>query len=244
VWQQDVEGGRDIRCARFNAEWLLQKEPEPEAVVVLFGDSTTALRESVHVFANRLQKEFPAIKFINAGIGSNTTDMARERFERDVLAHTPDAVTLFFGLNDAAADVWRGITKPRVTVERYSENLRYFVRELRDKGALPILLTPNPLAWTEELIALYGKAPYDTASDAGFNILLAPYVEAVRRIAKEEDALLIDVNRMYTDHAAAPGHSLHDWLLDGMHPNSAAHENLAAELAALINSLLSAKGKP
>ncbi len=244
VWQQDVEGGRDIRCARFNPAWLLQKEPEPEAVVVLFGDSTTALREGVHVFATRLQEEFPAVKFMNAGVGSNTTDMARERFERDVLAHNPDAVTIFFGLNDAATDVWRGVTEPRVSVERYMENLRYFVRELRAKEALPILLTPNPLAWTNELIALYGKPPYDTASDAGFNILLEPYVEAVRLVAKEEDTLLIDVNGMYKYHAASPGHSLHDWLLDGMHPNSAAHEKIAAEIAALLKPVLSAKEKP
>ncbi len=243
VWQQDVEGGRDIRCARFNAEWLLRKEPEPDAVVVLFGDSTTAPREGVQVFADCLRAKFPAITFINAGVGSNTTDLARERFEQDVLRHNPDAVTIFFGLNDAAADVWRGIAEPRVTVERYAENLRHFVHILKDKGSIPILLTPNPLAWTEELIALYGKPPYDTASDAGFNVLLVSYVEAARRIAKEENALLIDVNRMYTDHAAAPGHSLHDWLLDGMHPNSAAHEKITAEIAALLQPLVSEKNK-
>ena len=144
VWQQDVPSGRDIRCARFNEEWLLQKEPEPETVVVLL--RLPRPREGVHIFADRLRETFPSYRFVNAGIGSNTTDMARERFQRDVLDHKPDFVTLFFGLNDAAADVWQGVTEPRITVERYGENLRYFDRELRAKEATPILMTPNPLA--------------------------------------------------------------------------------------------------
>jgi lysophospholipase L1-like esterase len=246
VWQQDVPGGRDIRCARFNTEWLLRKEPEPEAVVVLFGDSTTAPREGVHIFTDRLAEQFPRVKFINAGVGSNTTDLARQRFQQDVLDNSPIAVTLFFGLNDAAADVWQGMTEPRIPVEEYAENLRYFVRTLRETGAMPILLTPNPMAWTPELLALYGKPPYDTTSDAGFNLLLEPYVEAVRRVAREENASLIDVNRMFKDHASEAGNSLHDLLTDGMHPNSAAHEIIAGRIAALLQPLLPSEnaGKP
>lgn len=241
VWQQDVPGGRDVRCARFNAEWLLQKEPEPDAVVVLFGDSTTAPRDGVYVFSEVLKEVFPKVRFLNAGVGSNSTDMARDRFKKDVLDAKPDAVTIFFGLNDAAADVWRGVTEPRITVEQYKDNLRYFVQTLKKQGALPILLTPNPMAWTEELLKLYGKPPYDTASDAGFNVLLEPYVTAARQVAEEEQAALIDVNRMFKDHAAAPGNSFNDLLADGMHPNSEAHKRLAQEIAALLNPMLAAK---
>jgi len=237
VWQQDVPGGRDIRCARFNTEWLLQKEPEPEAVVVLFGDSTTAPRERVCVFAEHLRKAFPKVNFINAG-PSDTTDLARERFKKDVLDVKPDAVTLFFGLNDAAADVWRGVTKPRITVERYAENLRYLVRELKGQGITPILMTPNPLAWTDELRGLYGKPPYDTGSDAGFNVLLDAYVNAARRIAEEEHIPLVDVNRMYGEYASEKGKSFNDLLIDGMHPNSAAHEKISDALVEVLKPLL------
>ena len=111
---------------------------------------------------------------------------------------------------------------------------------------MPILLTPNPMAWTPELLALYGKPPYDTTSDAGFNLLLEPYVEAVRRVAREENASLIDVNRMFKDHASEAGNSLHDLLTDGMHPNSAAHEIIAGRIAALLQPLLPSEnaGKP
>lgn len=241
VWQQDVPGGRDIRCARFNAEWLLQKEPEPEAVVVLFGDSTTAPRERVCVFAELLRQSFPRVNFINAGVPSDTTDLARARFQKDVLDAKPDAVTLFFGLNDAAADVWRGVTEPRIPVVRYAENLRYLVRELKEQGVTPILMTPNPMAWTKELVGLYGKPPYDTGSDAGFNVLLEPYVEAVRKIAGEEHATLIDVNRMYSDHASGTGKRFNDLLVDGMHPNSAAHEKIAGKLAAVLEPVIAAR---
>lgn len=243
VWQQDVPGGRDIRCARFNTAWLLQPEPEPNAVVVLFGDSTTAPREGVHIFEHLLAEQFPGVKFINAGVGSNTTDMARQRFQRDVLDRKPDVATIFFGLNDAAADVWRGVTEPRVSVERYAENLHYFVRSLREQGAVPILLTPNPLAWTKELRDLYGKPPYDTSSDAGFNILLEPYVEAARQVAREENTALIDVNRMYKDYASEASNSRNDLLIDGMHPNSKAHEKIAERIADLLKPMLPVKSQ-
>jgi len=220
---------------------LLFCQQTPEPVVVLFGDSTTAPRAGVLIFADLLKERFAKVKFINAGIGSNTTDMARERFQQDVLDKKPDVVTIFFGLNDAAANVWQGVTEPRIPVERYTENLRYFVQTLRGQGATPILLTPNPLAWTDELRNLYGKPPYDTTSDAGFNILLDRYVKAARQVAAEENAPLIDVNRMYKDYATGPGLSLSVLLLDGMHPNSAAHEKIAEEIAILLKPLLPAR---
>jgi len=233
VWQQDVPGGRDVRCARFSPAWLIEA-PEPRTTVVLFGDSTTAPRGPLRIFAQLLSEALPDAKVINAGIGSNTTDMARKRFERDVLAHDPDVVTVFFGLNDAAVDVWKGATEPRVPVERYQENLRHFVEVLRERGATAVLMAPNPLAWTDELRKRYGKPPYNTENDTGFNVILSEYVVAVRALAKSENVPLIDVNRIFLDCAEAEGHSIHDLLLDGMHPNDQGHRLIADALLAML----------
>lgn len=226
VWQQDVEGGRDVRCARFNIEWLLAQLDK----IVLFGDSTTAPRNNVCVFGEILRERLPDMQIVNAGVPSDSTDLARSRFEKDVLTRKPKVVTIFFGLNDSAADVWRGVTLPRLTVKEYEDNLRHFVKTLKENGAKPILMTPNPLAWTDKLRELYGKLPYDVSSDAGFNVLLNDYVAAVRRVAESEKVTLIDVNAMFEEYAKLPGRSIHDILIDGMHPNTAGHKMIATAL--------------
>src|SRR4051812_33627052 len=70
--------------------------------VVAFGDSTTARRESIHVFAELLEGQTGpggrSIHVINAGVPGNTIRQARERFLTDVVAKHPDFVTILFGI--------------------------------------------------------------------------------------------------------------------------------------------------
>jgi|GEM_PF-2500223 len=57
--------------------------------IVTFGDSTTAVRGSTRIYSAILQDELRNVRIINAGVGGNTTDMGRKRFEQDVLTHQP-----------------------------------------------------------------------------------------------------------------------------------------------------------
>ncbi|HWC90807.1 MAG TPA: GDSL-type esterase/lipase family protein, partial [Pirellulales bacterium] len=100
--------------------------------IVAFGDSTTAARGSTTVYATILQEELRGVRVINAGVGGNSTEMARKRFEADVLSQRPRIAIIQFGINDAAVDVWKTppATQPRVSLERYEANLRSFVRSL------------------------------------------------------------------------------------------------------------------
>lgn len=79
--------------------------------IVAFGDSTTAPRGNLVVYSTLLQSELFAqgqpIRVVNSGVGGNTTEVARDRFERDVLAYQPDLVVVQFGINDSAVDVWK-----------------------------------------------------------------------------------------------------------------------------------------
>ncbi|MEW6358052.1 MAG: GDSL-type esterase/lipase family protein [Planctomycetota bacterium] len=219
------------------------QERKPLAIVA-FGDSTTALRETVkEVYAQRVQKELNsrgiAVDVINAGVGGNTTAAGRSRFEKDVVSRQPDLVIIQFGINDSAVDVWR---KPpasgsRVPVDRYEENLRYFIHVLRSRRAKVILMTPNPLRWTEKLKAMYGKPPYDPDDPNGFNIPLVPYVEVVRKVAREERIPLIDVFAEF----GKQGQAVDDLLLDGMHPNDKGHALVADLLARKIVEMTEAK---
>lgn len=243
VWQQDVPGGRDIRLARFSPAWLMGGKAAPGAPLkpmtfVLFGESTTAARGPLRIFGKLLEEDLPAYgiqpNVINAGVGGEITVKGRERFETAVLGPKPDVVTIYYGLNDAAVDVWKGATEPRVTVAEFRDNLRYFVTRLKEQGAKPILLTPNPCAWSAQERELYGKPPYNVDDAEGHNVILLDYVNAVREVAKSENVPLVDVFDFFQRRAKVS--SYESLLLDGVHPSDLGHRLIADALLKIIAS--------
>ncbi len=213
---------------------------EKPKTLVAFGDSTTAPRGALKVYAGildaELRDEQPAIRVVNAGVGGNTTQNARARFQSDVLERKPDVVVIQFGINDSAVDVWKTppATKPRVALKPFVENLRYFVRTLKSRGAEVILMTPNPLRWTAKLRPKYGKPPYRPDEQDGFNVTLKPYAEQVREVAGAEKVPLIDVYQLFEEAGKREGQSVDGLLLDGMHPNDRGHRLIADKLLALL----------
>src|SRR5690606_7663882 len=114
-------------------------------------------RGELPVYPQQLQEHFDGqgarVQVINAGVGGNTTSDARQRFEKDVLAHDPDVVILQFGLNDTAIDVWKDppATEPRVSADDYIDHLRHFIQTCRQQNARVLLMTPNPRCWTPKM---------------------------------------------------------------------------------------------
>jgi lysophospholipase L1-like esterase len=218
-------------------------------MVVAFGDSTTAPRivnkKPLTVYADLLGRELPEkgldAVVVNAGIGGHNTGHARARFARDVLAYQPNLVVIQFGINDSGVDVWKTppATKPRVAIDRYEANLRYLIGALRARQSQVILMTPNPLRWTDKLKAMYGKPPYKPDDPNGFNVLLHRYAGVVRQIAQQEKLPLIDIYATFEKHGQAEGHSTDELLLDGMHPNAKGHRMIADLLFAQINQMYS-----
>jgi len=203
--------------------------------IVAFGDSTTAARGALAVYAKLLQDELPArgvpVEVVNAGVGGNSTEAARARLEKDVLGRSPVLVIIQFGINDSAIDVWKGATTARVPMSRYEENLRHFVQTLKARKAQVILMTPNPMTWTDTLKKMYGKPPYDPEDPDGFNLLLKDYAAVVRKIAQDESLPLVDVYRLFKDYG-----NVSDLLLDGMHPNEKGHRLIADALLKQIQA--------
>jgi lysophospholipase L1-like esterase len=215
--------------------------PPTPGGIVMFGDSTTALRPGQvdKVYPERVQEALqgsaPALSVHNAGVGSNTTTNARERLARDVLAHRPRVVVIQFGLNDAAVDVWRNppATASRVSVAEYEANLREIVATLRTQQAKPVLMTTNPTRWTDKLLELYGKPPYRPEAVDGFDApVLARYNDVVRRLAAELAVPLLDI------HAAFTARGPDALLLDGMHPNDKGHQLIAELLLPILREQL------
>jgi lysophospholipase L1-like esterase len=212
-----------------------------DRVIVAFGDSTTAPRGALVVYATVLEKSLATegvlAKVVNAGVRGNTTADARIRLEKDVIAQNPNVAIVQFGINDAAVDVDKSppATRARVSIKEYETNLRYFVTTLKDHGATVILMTPNSCRWTEGLLKPLGKPPYRPNNPDGFNVLLKQYAEVVRQVARRERVTLIDVYQEFEAYGRKPGQSVDDLLLDGMHPNAKGHQLIARLLLQQID---------
>jgi lysophospholipase L1-like esterase len=223
--------------------WVALATAVTAGTIVVFGDSTTAPRGTLEVYATLLQRDLSfaggEVRVVNAGIGGNTTAMAKARFEKDVLAPRPDLVVIQFGLNDSAVDVWKmpPATEPRVALAEYEKNLRGFIAALKAQEARVVLMTPNPLRWTDALKKLYARPPYLPDEVDGMNVKLRDYAETVRRMAREEGVPLVDVATAFEDYGKDPGRKMEDLLPDGMHPNNRGHRLVADLLLKYLPSV-------
>lgn len=248
VWVSFVAGPKWVRnLFSVREEDLLKPPPKPTGeplTIVALGSSTTAPRGSLIIYPMLLDWELTGegrgVVMINAGVGADTTVRAAARFDKDVLAHKPDLVIIQLGINDSAIDVWRGATEPRVPIDDYERRLEQFVTAIKAQGGKVILMTPNPLRWTDNLKKLYGKPPYNPDDVKGFSFLLKDYAERARQVAERNGVPLVDSFQLFTDYGQVEGRSVDDLLLDGMHPNDAGHALEADALLSTIHKMFSA----
>lgn len=204
----------------------------PPVRVVCLGDSVTkAVRPGVEphqTFCALLQKELSsaeqAVEVVNSGVGGNTTADGLSRFDRDVLAHEPQGVVLMFGLNDSWIDA--GKSASRLTVEQYRDNLKQMIDRLKSRGVQVVLMTPNPA-----IAPMY---------EPERNRTLKPYVEAVRRLAREEQLELVDVYARFGE-LGLEGADLNSLFTDAMHPNPAGQQLIADLLAPKLRAIVTEK---
>ncbi len=219
--------------------------PETARTIVAFGDSTTALRDTIdQVYADRLPlllaERGITARVINSGVGGSHTGRladnprhkrrhALERFQDAVRDHDPDIVVIQFGWNDSYVDEGGVEGASRIPLEAYEANLRHMIKVLGEDGSRVVLMTPNRPrsdfeAWRFERTERY--------------------VIAVRKLAAETDAALVDVWAAYAEYAAGEGRSIDDLLLDAVHPNDKGHALVARLLVEPLVALLDAAGAP
>lgn len=152
-----------------------------DKTIVAFGDSLTARTGYVNMLYGYIGHQV-----INSGIGGNTTVHAKARFDTDVLDMDPDIVIICFGMNDQATLIASG--RPNVSLETYTENLRYFASALTEKGVDVIFMTPNPA---------YDATGYYSPGQYGLDYAgeyMDDFCNAMREVALEFGCGLIDIN--------------------------------------------------
>jgi lysophospholipase L1-like esterase len=197
------------------------------AKILFFGDSITAYRKNFISASEFFAETFPQHEIVNKGVGGNDTNLAKERFQKDVLDEKPDMVIFCFGCNDAAIDVFKQKTVPRLTIEEYVGNLRYFVHEIRAIGAEMIFWTTPPMVLVDGLKPYYGGEPY---TSNGFNFMLDQFIEAACKLMEEEKIKVVHINRVFKDLTGNDETKLVELLPDGMHPNTEGQKIIFREL--------------
>lgn len=139
--------------------------------------------------------------------GRSTLSFITEgRWEKIVTAlQAGDAVIIQFGHNDEKiADPKRG-TDPKTT---FPENLRRFIRDVRAKGAAPILATP------------VARRKFDAAGK--LQPTHGDYPDAIRRVATEEKVPLLELEKATSVWLQAEGDEptkkYFMWIAPGQHP--------------------------
>ena len=159
-----------------------------------------------HLVHRELKQRFPyaVINVIVTAVGGEHSASGAERFERDVLSHTPDLLILDYSLNDRA-----------IGLEAAERAWRSMIERALDRNIRLILMTPS---WDQTWFA----------QDAQWQALEA-HAGQVRRLAGEYGVALGDSFLAFRRYIDAGG-DLQDLLSHWNHPSPLGHQLIAREI--------------
>lgn len=166
--------------------------------------------------AARIQSDYPEQEpqFFNRGISGNTLRDLQQRWQSDCLDLNPDVVTLLIGTNDVDLHL---SGKAPLDIANWEKDYRQLLDQLLAvKPDVKIILgTP--------FVAQVGRI------GAADNFqqrkeLIAECATAVRRIATDYHAVLLDYEKMFN---SLTEHHPSYWIWDGIHPTAAGHQKMA-----------------
>jgi lysophospholipase L1-like esterase len=143
--------------------------------------------------------------------GGNTVRTLKARWQRDVIAHKPDWVSIMIGIND----VWREFDSPRqpevhVSIEEYEETLECLVAQTKPVTTGIILATPF-------FIEPNRHEPMRAKMDR--------YGAVMKKVAAKNGTVCIDTQAAFDRMTAHVHPSFLAW--DRIHPNQTGHMTLA-----------------
>jgi lysophospholipase L1-like esterase len=130
------------------------------------------------------------VRFVNRAIGgrSSRSFVVEGRLDAILSEIQPDDYLFIqFGHNDASSDPNRH-TDPYTTFKKY---LRLYIRGAREHGAIPVLITP--------------VARRHPTADGRFINDFPHYCNAIKQLAEEENAAVIDLNSDSIDYYTSIG---------------------------------------
>ena len=162
-----------------------------------------------HLLWQMLCKRFPCsvINVIVSAIGGEKATQGAKRFERDVLSHRPDVVTIDYALNDRFFD----------SIKEVEAAWRNMIEAALASQVKVLLLTPTIDC---------GQIYYDINS---IKSDLSSLSQMIRKLAAEYSVGLVD-SYAVINSKLEQGYLPSDFLISVNHPNRAGHEIVAQEI--------------
>lgn len=152
------------------------------------------------------------LRVLNQGVSGNNVRALADRWQRDVLAHNPDWLSVCIGIND----VWRQFDTPlivenHVPLEEYEHTLQRLLEKTRPGLKGLVLMTPYVI---------------EPNRDDAMRLRMTEYAQAVRRLASRYDAVLVDTQAAFDAYLEHYHPMSIAW--DRIHPNLSGHTILAS----------------
>lgn len=211
--QHQLNAGMSLGASRLLKNTMKKLNAGQEAVYVVFGDSISEggeASEDSYTFYQRFAHRLSAIsssgnlRVVNKAIGGETSTGGAARIEQDIVSNQPDLLTIGYGMNDQ--NLFEG--EVAVPYAIYESNIRTIIETTMRSCETDIVLVtpcePNPL-WK-----------YTSG-------LMDGYAEVLRRLGKEYDIGVADVNEIWKQELRA-GKTPESLLLNNInHPNDYGH---------------------
>ncbi|MFK4998876.1 SGNH/GDSL hydrolase family protein [Bacillus sp. N9] len=145
-----------------------------------------------------------SLEMINKGVSGDRVDDLAARWQRDIIDHKPDWVSISIGIND----VWRQLKRPEEK-QIYRDQFEQIYADLLNQL----------VSKTRAKIILMEPTVIEENADAIGNRMLIPYIDAVHRLAKEYGAIIVPTHQAFLTYLAyQSGFPL---TTDGVHMNTA-----------------------
>lgn len=170
-------------------------------------------------FTTLVQNLYPAITFINEGVGGNTSKDIVNRIN-SITSHNADLYVLAVGINDIRYNDSRGHTN----LDDYLSSINFIVNELKRNGAQVALISIWPTFWKDQFSGLLRAA-----TDAK----IIEWNHALKLFCKENNLLFLDAHtniRNYIDF-----YNVVSLIPDGVHPNYSNNNGKQLYADALLN---------
>jgi lysophospholipase L1-like esterase len=161
-----------------------------------------------HLLHRKMKENFPfaVINVIVTAIGGEDSESGALRFEKSVISHHPDVVTIDYGLNDRKIGLRSAELAWKSMIEKCLEN-----------NIKVLLLTP--------ILDLSGL--FEENKDQWG--LLQKHTEQIRKLAEEYEVGLVDCFSLFENYIKNGG-DITDLLSWPNHPNRNGHELIAREI--------------
>ncbi|MBM7646168.1 lysophospholipase L1-like esterase [Scopulibacillus daqui] len=186
--------------------------------IVCFGDSVTRGVSYIRGRLRIIKETYPSIlqeylgdqnEVLNKGVFNDNSDLLVKRLDKDVLSQKPDAVLIQIGGNDCNFH-WDEVAKrpddehePIVPLNRYLNNIKVMIDQIKEMGAVPILSTLLPLdpkRYYEHISRMNNKSiAHWIAACGGIEHWHGMYNRALKKIIKSNHVLSIDIRTAFKE---------------------------------------------